>query len=48
VAMPDDPQQPQTDAPEPEYEPPRAEDVAGPDRAATAAWVQTGFEPPAE
>ena len=29
------------DAPEPEYEPPRAEEIGGEDRAATAAWIAT-------
>lgn len=38
----DQSEQPQVD-PEPEYEPPRAEEIAGDDRAATASWVQTGF-----
>lgn len=42
----DRPPQPEPDAPEPDYEPPRAEEIAGEDRAATASWVQTGFEPP--
>jgi hypothetical protein len=29
-------------APEPSYEPPRAEDIAGEERAATASWIATG------
>lgn len=40
----DNPQQPESNAPEPEYEPPRAEDVAGEDRAATASWISTGAD----
>ena len=40
----DHPQTPEPDAPEPEYEPPRAEDIAGEDRAATASWIETGFD----
>jgi hypothetical protein len=34
-------QAPEPDAPEPTYEPPRAEDIAGEDRTATASWIQT-------
>ena len=42
----DQSQIPEPGAPEPEYEPPRAEDIAGEDRAATASWTQTGFDEP--
>ena len=35
-------QQPAPDAPEPAYEPPRAEEIGGEDRAATAAWITSG------
>ena len=37
----DQPQTPEPGAPEPEYEPPRAEDIAGEERAATASWIAT-------
>jgi len=46
VSQHDHPQTPESDPPEPEYEPPRAEEIVGEDRAATASWVQTGFQPP--
>ena len=42
----DHPQMPDPDAPEPEYEPPRAEDIAGEERTATASWIQTGSDEP--
>jgi len=35
-------QQPALAKPEPEYEPPRAEEIGGEDRAATAAWIASG------
>ena len=44
MAEHDTPKQPEPDAPEPEYEPPRAEEVGGPDRAATASWIATGSQ----
>jgi hypothetical protein len=38
----DRPQTPEPGGPEPEYEPPRAEDIAGEERTATASWISTG------
>jgi hypothetical protein len=44
VSEHDHPQTPDPAAPEPDYEPPRAEDIAGEERAATASWIQTASD----
>jgi hypothetical protein len=41
VSEHDHPQTPDPNAPEPQYEPPRAEDIAGEERTATASWIAT-------